>query len=172
MISLKKHLDSWSGTTLDPVLDAYLSFILAIWKNGGRAVPGLGKELERRLVDLGSSLEHVEQLAMVNEKVQYEFSQWADQAFERHEAAESEFRKITAAMADAVESITARDERYAQEVGDLTDRLRSITSMDDLAAVRRSIVESADSLAACVVRVAETGKESLRRLKADRKSVV
>ena len=67
-------------------------------------------------------------------------------------------------MAKAVESVTGRDERYALEVGDLTARLRSITSLNDLALIRRSIVESANSLRACVDRMAEAGRDSLRRL--------
>lgn len=51
------------------------------------------------------------------------------------------------------------------EVGDLTARLRSITTLSDLALIRRSIVESANSLTACVERMADRGQESLRRLK-------
>jgi diguanylate cyclase len=39
--------------------------------------------------------------------------------------------------------------------------------MNDLALIRRSIVESASSLTACVERMAETGQESLRRLTAE-----
>jgi hypothetical protein len=84
-----------------------------------------------------------------------------DQAFARYETNERELRAIVDAMAQAVESVTARDERYALEVGDLTQRLRSIATLKDLALIRRSVVESANSLTACVERIAAGGQRSL-----------
>src|SRR6202000_2904580 len=63
--------------------------------------------------------------------------------------------------------IATRDERYAVDVGNLTARLHSITSMNDLVLIRQAIVESANSLTECVKRTAEAGKESLRRLSAE-----
>jgi diguanylate cyclase (GGDEF)-like protein len=174
MISLKKHIDGWNDTAPDPSLNAYRSLLLAIGKLSYRAEPDLGRDLERKLSDLNAALEKdlrspdfPEILAGTHQQAHAEFSSWADKAFERHKTNEQELREIIGAMAKAVDSIAERDERYAQEVGDLTERLRSITSLSDLAAVRRSIVESANSLTACVARMAESGRESLLRLRAE-----
>jgi diguanylate cyclase (GGDEF)-like protein len=163
MISIKKHMDGW---TRDPPayssLHFYRSLLAAVGKCSHRAVPDLGHELERKLSKLDSVLE--KDLAGAHQKAQSEFARWADQAFARHQSNEHELREIIDAMAKAVESVTGRDERYAQEVGDLTARLRSVISLNDLALIRRSIVESANSLTAFVERMAEAGRESLRRL--------
>jgi diguanylate cyclase len=166
MISIKKHMDGWTrdppNSPDDTSLRFYRSLLAAVGKCSHRAVPDLGQELERKLSKLDPVLE--KDLAGAHQKAQAEFTRWADQAFARHQSNEHELREIIDAMAKAVESVTGRDERYAQEVGDLTTRLRSVTTLNDLALIRRSIVESANSLTACVERMAEAGRESLRRL--------
>ena len=174
MISLKKHLDGWKSPPQDSSLNAYRSLMLAVGKCSHRAVPDLGSALEGKLCELDAVLGRnlssptlAEILIVTHQRVKAEFSEWADQAFGRHQSNECELREIIDAMAKAVESITARDERYAAEVGDLTQRLRSITSLNDLALIRRSIVQSTNSLTACVARIAKDGTESLRRLSAE-----
>jgi diguanylate cyclase (GGDEF)-like protein len=171
MISLKKHMDVWNRASADPALGFYRSLLSAVGKHSYRAVPGLGRDLEHKLLDLDASLQKEisspvfpDVLAQTNQKAQAEFAQWADRAFTRHKANEQELREIVDAMATAVESITVRDDRYAIEVAGLTTRLHAITSLTDLALVRQAIVESANALCACVERTAAVGKESLRRL--------
>jgi diguanylate cyclase len=172
MISLKKHMDGLASP--DFSLDLYRSLLLAVGTCSYRAVPDLGRDLERQMTDLNTALEkHLsnptlpEVLAATDQKAHAEFSRWAEQAFGRHETNERELREIVNAMAGAIESITERDERYALEVGDLTERLRAITSLSELPMIRRSIVESANSLSACVERMAAAGIESLSRLRAE-----
>jgi len=174
MISLKKYIDGWTGASPDPLLGFYRSLLSAVAIYSYRAVPDLGRDLERKLLDLDAALQKdisnpvfPDVLAGANQKVQTEFAQWADRAFARHKTNERELREIVGAMAKAVDSITARDERCALEVGGLTARLRSITTMSDITLIRQAIVESANSLSACVARTAEAGKESLRRLSAE-----
>jgi diguanylate cyclase (GGDEF)-like protein len=174
MISIKRHMDGWKSAPQDGSLGAYRSLLSEAGKCSQRAVPDLGTALEGKLSQLDAALERdlsnpkfPEILATIHQRVKAELSQWAEQAFGRHKTNESELRKIVDAIAKAVESITARDERYAAEVGDLTQRLRSITTMNDLALIRRSIVESTNSLTACVERIAAAGTESLRRLSAE-----
>jgi diguanylate cyclase (GGDEF)-like protein len=163
MISIKKHIDGGTRDSPgDSSLHFYRSLLAAVGKCSHRAVPELGHELERKLSKLDSALE--KDFAGAHQKAQAEFVHWADQAFARHQSNERELREIIDAMAKAVESVAARDERHTLEVGDLTARLRSVTSLNDLALIRRSIVESANSLTACIERMAESGRESLRRL--------
>ena len=167
-------MDGWNARPPDTSLNLYRSLLSAVGKYSHRAVPGLGRELEQKLADLNSVLEEnlsnpllPSVLAGTDTSAQAEFGMWADRAFARHKANENELSEIVDAMANAVESVTSRDERYALEVGDLTERLRSITTLSDLALIRRSIVESANSLTACVERTAASGRESLRRLSAE-----
>jgi diguanylate cyclase (GGDEF)-like protein len=166
MISLKKHIDAWGRPAPDPALGFYRSLLSAVGKYSYRAVPALGRELEHKLSELDAALQKdpPAALAATDRKVQTEFARWADRAFARHETSERELREIVGAMVKAVESITARDERYALEARGLATRLRSITRLTDLVLIREAVVESANSLAVCVERMAETGRQSLRRL--------
>jgi diguanylate cyclase (GGDEF)-like protein len=170
MISLKKHIDAWGKAAPDPALGFYRSLLSAVGKHSYRAVPALGHDLEHKLSDLDTSLQAALQkdmpaaLAGTDRKVQAEFAQWAERAFARHKTTERELREIVGAMAKAVEAITARDARCTLEAGGLAARLRSITRLTDIALIREAVVESANSLAVCVERMAETGRQSLRRL--------
>jgi diguanylate cyclase (GGDEF)-like protein len=174
MISLKKHLDAWDKTPPDTSLGFYRDLLATVGKSSYRAVPDLGRDLEHKLSDLDAGLQ--ENLSnpifpnvfdITNQKVQAEVAQWADQVFALHKTNEHELRQIVDAMAKAVESIAARDERCVREVGDITTRLRSITTLDQLWLIRRAIIESANSLSACIERTAEAGRESLRRMSAE-----
>jgi diguanylate cyclase (GGDEF)-like protein len=175
MISLKKHIDGWEASPPDDTaLGFYRSLLSAVGKYSYRAVPGLGRDLENTLSHLDGALQKdlsnpafPSVLAGVDLKARAEFAQWADRAFTHHKNNERELREIVEVMAKAVESITARDERYAFEARSLTARLRSITTLTDLALIRQAIVESANSLSTCVTRMAETGRESLRLLSAE-----
>ena len=175
MISLKKHIDDWNAAMPDhSSLPFYRSLLSVVAKYSYRAVPALGRDLERKLLDLNAALQKdvanpvfPAVLADANKKAEAELAQWADKAFARHQTNERELREIIDAMATAVESITARDERCALEIGALTERLRSITTMHDLTLIRQAIVESANSLTAFAARTADAGKESLRRLSAE-----
>jgi len=169
MFSLKKQMDGWVDTFPETALDAYRSLLLVIGTLSRRAVPGLGRKLEQKLSELDKRLSHPvnpETLDVTHQTVQAELSEWAEEAFLSHEANGRELKQIIDLMANALTSVTERDERYAREVVDLTARLRSITSLDDLALIRRSIIESANSLTACVERIAEDGRASLHRLAA------
>jgi len=92
---------------------------------------------------------------------------WVEQALQRLDAGEREMKETIDVMARAVQSVAERDERYAREVVDVAQRLRSIAAIEDLARIRHAILDSASSLTACVERIAEDGRESLRRLTAD-----
>lgn len=178
MISIKRHLDAWKqkdGTTAaNPELAPYLSLLASVMQCGARAVPGIGLDPDQKLSGIASALKnepgdpaHTACLQAVNHEVREHLTAWADRALQRHQHNEHEIGQIVVAMRNAVDTLTARDAVYKKEVGDLTARLHSITSMDDLALIREAIVDSANSLTACVERTAEAGQRSLEHLKAD-----
>jgi diguanylate cyclase (GGDEF)-like protein len=96
-----------------------------------------------------------------------ELSLWADQAFLLHEANERDLKEIVEVIAKGIASVEERDERHALEVGELTGQFRSLAEITDLATIRRSILEQANSLTACVARMAEEGRQALSRLGAE-----
>jgi GGDEF domain-containing protein len=149
MISLKKHIDNWRRLP---------------------NLPDLGGVLSNRVSDPRPKLPAMatvpEAVANHNDAGSLPPEQWAEQALQRLEANEREMKEIIDVMARAVQSVTERDERYAQEVVDIAHRLRSVAILKDLARIRQAIVEGANSLAACAGQIAQDGRESLSRLTA------
>jgi diguanylate cyclase (GGDEF)-like protein len=90
--------------------------------------------------------------------------QWAEQALLRLRADRRDLNEIVNVIGRAVDSFTERDEFQAREVADIAQRLRSIASLRDLSRVRQALVDSVGSLTACIERIAEGGRESLRQL--------
>lgn len=168
MISIKKHIESWRGpAAADPALRTCRALLLAAGESTDRAVPDLGPTLGPKLSALAESLlEPVtpELLANVSQTAENELSKWAEAAFLRHEASERDLRQVVEVLAKAIESVTERDQRYVQEVGDLTQQLRSIAGMTDISAISHALLESANSLTACVERINEDSRHSLHRL--------
>src|ERR1700733_15495026 len=149
MISIKKHMDNWRRASSPPGLEPSLS--------------NPGTDPRPKLPAMATVPEPV---ANHNDAVSLPPEQWAEQALHRLEANEREMKEIIDVMARAVQSVTERDERYAQEVVDIAQRLRSVAILKDLARIRTAIVEGANSLAACAGQIAQDGRESLGRLTA------
>jgi diguanylate cyclase (GGDEF)-like protein len=135
---------------------------------GERAIPPLGEDMSRRLIEIGDTLAkpQPERIASAAREVEAELSAWAGRAVLHHSEHEREMREVIAALARTAESVTARDQKYGQQIGGLSGRLQNIVSMDDLGAVRRSLVESAAALKDCIERMAEDSRQSVRDLSA------
>jgi diguanylate cyclase (GGDEF)-like protein len=67
-------------------------------------------------------------------------------------------------VARAAESVSQRDQKYAREMGDHMGRLSLIAEVNDLALVRRSVIESTRALKACIEKMAEDSKTALLEL--------
>jgi diguanylate cyclase len=171
MISLKKHIEGWQEILPDdPALGACRALLVAAGKAGHRAVPDLGSGLEKKLAALAMSLSppaEPEVIATVARGAEKELETWAEQVFKRHEASERDLREIVDVMGKAIASAGNQDTRYSREAVRMSGQLRSIAAMGDLTAMRRSVLESANSLTACIERIAEDGRQSLLRLTAE-----
>jgi diguanylate cyclase (GGDEF)-like protein len=148
----------------EPLVSEFRAMLLAIGDCAGRAVPDLGVELNRKMTGIQKTLVQpvtTDLLTKTNQQARTELSKWADLALSHHQGIQRELREIVAAIAAAAESVSERDEKYAREIGDLTIRLGTIAEENDLAVVRRSIVESTRALKSCVTRMAEDSKASV-----------
>jgi diguanylate cyclase (GGDEF)-like protein len=177
MISLRKYIENYRNQPFqtanppDPFVSEFRALLLAVGESGSRAVPNLGIELDRKMAAIGDGLE--ESLAepaanglltKTNARAKAELAQWSDLALSRHNDIQRELREIVSAVAAAAESVSARDEKYAREIGALTTRLGVIAQQNDLVVMRQSIVESTRALQSCVERMAEDSKASVRIL--------
>lgn len=144
--------------------------LLAIGQCADRAVPSVGADLNEKMTGLQKSLVQpvtTDLLTKTNQQARIELSQWADRAFTHHQEVEREVREIISAVSTAAASVSERDARYAREITDLTGHLGAIADAEDLAYVRRSIVESTRALKCCVARMLEDSKSSVCQLTAE-----
>jgi diguanylate cyclase (GGDEF)-like protein len=135
---------------------------------GQRAIPPLGEDLNRRLTEIEDGLsrpgpEHLDHAA---KEVEAELSSWAGRAIQHQTDSEREMKEVIASLARTAESLSARDEKYGREIGGLSGKLQGIAAMNDLSAIRRSIVDSAAALKTCVEKMAEEGRQSVSELAA------
>lgn len=176
MISLRRHIENYQEKQgdgaegmVEPVLAEFRTLLLAIGECADRAVPSLGVELHRKMTCLQESMTSpvsTDVLARTNESARNELSQWADRASSRNNDIERELGEIISVVSKSAESTSARDQKYAKEIGDLTGRLGGIAEVNDLAHVHRSIMESTRALKSCVARMAEESKASVEQLTA------
>ncbi len=175
MISLLKHIEDYREKLLDQPkakstsspASPYRSLLFAIGESVPRAVPGVGSELERNLAELQQLMdggERKESLEHASSHLRQELNRWADDALRHHNENERELREIIGVVSRAAEAVGQRDERYGKEIGGVAGKMRSIADQRDLAVVRRSILESATALNACVEKMTEESRSSMRLL--------
>jgi diguanylate cyclase len=134
---------------------------------GRRALPPLGDDLSNRLTQIEGGLSKPvppDRLRNVAREVEAELNSWAGKANDHHSETEREMKEIISALARAAESVSARDEKYSKEINGLSGNLRGIANLNDLGAIRRSIIESAASLKSCVEKMVEESRQSVALL--------
>jgi len=172
MISLLRHIENYKEKRpapgrSDSAGSPYRDILAAIGDSVPRAVPGVGASLERRLSEIHQTLDAGERrdiLERASAEVSAELDSWADDALRHHNENERELREIIGVVSRAAQAVGQRDERYGREIGGLAVRMRSIADLKDVSVVRRSILESATALNACVEKMTEESRSSLQML--------
>jgi diguanylate cyclase (GGDEF)-like protein len=181
LISLRKHIDDYraggearempdSGGLSEAAIAEFREMLLAVGRCAERAVPGVGAGVSQTMVGLQKSLVQPvsnDALAKTNQRAKDELSDWAEKAFAHHQEIERELHEILTVVSTAAETVGERDQKYASEIGALTQQLGSIVEQSDLAHMRRSIVESTRELKACVSRMTEESKVLVTTLSAE-----
>src|SRR5665213_3125242 len=167
MISLRKHIDGYRDPIGMPALNAFRSSLTAMAQCGLRAIPPLGTDLSRKLIEIDGGLDYPttpDALSSASRRMAEELSLWADLALHQHDENTREMQEIVGTLERAADSVTQRDEKYSHQIGELTGRLKSIAGMNDLPVIRRSIMESATALRACVEQMARDSTTSVEQL--------
>jgi diguanylate cyclase (GGDEF)-like protein len=79
----------------------------------------------------------------------------------------AEVKDLLIVMARTAESVGARDQRCAGQISEVTARLKTIASLEDLTQIRSSIEKSAAELKTSVDRMAAEGKQAIAALRAE-----
>ncbi len=177
MISLKKFLDSEgvgskpedvSGSGTDSVLlSAYQTALLSMGACAQRAVPVLGSMLGSALGRISQALGQnatPEVVRAVRLHVDEALSHWADKAQENQRQSEQTVRELLLVVFEATESTGDRDEKFSREITELSNRLRKVAGLDSLPLIRRSIIENTTALNKSVAKMADEGRESIKKL--------
>jgi diguanylate cyclase len=189
MISLKKFLDSdsvssksadASGSSLThpsgaeeicpetgQLLFAYQAALSSMGTCAQKAVPVLGSMLSATLSHISQSLGQSATPAVVRDvrvHVDEALSLWANKAQENQKQNEQTVRELLLVVFEATESSGNRDEKFSREITELSDRLRKVAGLDNLPLIRRSIMENTSALNKSVAKMAEEGRESIRKL--------
>lgn len=179
MISLKQNLDSPSDLPKkDCALDekgvflatvrAYRSALREMGNWSLEACPVLGAELRQSLGKLEESLSgEVDRGAIATAErgvVEY-LRPWSKRAAAQYQQATGAAKELLIVLAHTAESFGARDKRCAGQLSDVTERLETVASLDDLIEVRSSIEKSAADLKASVDRMTAEGNATISHLR-------
>jgi diguanylate cyclase (GGDEF)-like protein len=179
MISIKRYLDSDSpvsgksaeASQQDPfaaALDAYGSSLIEMGNCSLDACPGLGDALKQSLERLKAELSPAmnrDKLAAHGDQTRDLLRAWGRDATRHYQGKAREVKEILLAMACAAESVSARDQRSAGQMSEVTEHLRAIATLDDLTEIRASIEKSAVELKSSIDRMTEEGNAVLNQLK-------
>jgi len=181
MISLKKYLDSAeSGPIarsvpeetgiLHVAIAAYGSALTEMGTCSVEACPALGDELKRGLDDVEAGLAvgmKNEDLESARRNVRNQLQTWGKRTARHYQQKTGEVKELLLVMARTAESVGARDQLCAGQMNEVTARLTSIASLDDLTEIRTSIKRSAAELKTSIDRMTAEGKAAIDQLRAE-----
>ena len=170
VISLRKHMEVQSEELAKAAVLAYKETIRSIAEAGALAMPHLGEGLRQELGLLRESLSvdiSPAKVSDLEQSIDCALAKWGESAAQFSRDKAKEIREIVVAVATTTGALGERDQRYSNRVNGLSTRLQSIARLEDLSAVRRSVLESATELKTFVKQMTEEGERSLSLLRAE-----
>ena len=193
MISIKKYLDSphiapdeeptpeivrfpailrdtENDSTLSRAIAAYQSALREMGNCSVEACPGLGRGLKQSLAKLDDKLSddvNRATLESTEKNVRERLQDWGQNTARHYRQRTAEVKDLLIVMARTAESVGERDQRCAGQISEVTTRLKTIASLDDLSQIRSSIERSAMELKTSVDRMAAEGKQAIAALRAE-----
>jgi diguanylate cyclase (GGDEF)-like protein len=92
---------------------------------------------------------------------------WGRRTAKHYRQQSGEVKEILLMMARAAESVGERDQRCAEQITEVTARLKGIAHLEDLTEMRESIKKSAFDLKRSIDRITAEGKAAMARLRAE-----
>ena len=181
MISIKQYLDQTqtepnghnepeTKALLPVTVAAYRSALVEMGNCGLDACPALGRELKLGLGELSEKLCKEISCETVKETetgVREQLQGWGRRTAMHYRQQTSEVKEILLVMARTAESVGERDQRCAQQITEVTTRLKGIANLEDLTEIRESIRQSASELKTSIDRMTAEGKDAIDKLKAE-----
>jgi diguanylate cyclase (GGDEF)-like protein len=186
MISLKKYLDSTQTAPETPrgpeprrslsepgiftlAVNAYRSALREMGNCSVEACAALGQGLKQSLGQIEEKLSidsSRETLEASQTATQEQLQDWGRRTAAHYRQKTTEVKDLLIVMARMAESVGERDQRCAGQITEVTTRLRTIASLEDLTEIRSSIERSAADLKTSLDRMAAEGKQAIAQLRA------
>ncbi|MGA2047808.1 MAG: GGDEF domain-containing protein [Terracidiphilus sp.] len=187
MISIKKYLDGASNASethggeeirrpiaetgiLSAAVAAYRSALREMGNCSLEACPALGPGLKQALgkLDVRMSTEiSAPALEAIEKSAREQLEDWGRRTACHYRQTTGEVKELLIVMARTAESVGERDQRCAGQISEVTSRLKTIASLEDLAEIRQSIVESVKDLKTSLDRMAAEGNAAMENLRAE-----
>jgi diguanylate cyclase (GGDEF)-like protein len=179
MISLKMYMDGAAPVAaaadrleaqdaLTAVLAAYGAAMRAIGSCSVEACPSLGDDLTQRLGELSLRLSidlSPEAIGEVDRAIQEQLQTWAHRASRYHRDKAIEVKELLLSIVRTAESVSRRDRRCADQMSQVTARLRQIATLEDVTQIRASVEKGAAELRNSIERMAAEGKAAIDELR-------
>jgi diguanylate cyclase (GGDEF)-like protein len=187
MISLKKYLDSTQNAAEDMkaplprrsisetgiftlAVNAYRSALREMGDCSVEACPALGQGLKQSLGKIEEKLAVDSSRATLGASetaAREQVLDWGQRTAAHYRQKTAEVKDLLLVMARMAESVGERDQRCAGQISQVTTRLKTIASLEDLIEIRASIERSAADLKTSVDRMAAEGKQAIAALRAE-----
>jgi len=126
----------------------------------------LYESLSRVAEDL-SRADCAETVAVVDQSVRGLLEDWGLRSARHYQKKAAEVKDILLVMARTAESVGESDQRCAQQINEVTTKLKGIADLDDLTQIRASIEKSAADLKSSIARLTTESKAVLERLRSE-----
>jgi len=154
---------------LQSALKSYADVFVAVGEAGAQACPPVGEGLKQSLLNLRQRLNAETSATVITETEQLleqELHTWSERAAHFYRDKTEEVREILSIVAKATGQVSERDQRYAKQFGNLTERLEATARLNDLSAIRQSLLKSIAEMETCVTKMAKDSQESVGALRA------
>jgi diguanylate cyclase (GGDEF)-like protein len=151
-------------------LGAYRSALQEFGNCSLDVCPALGDELKQQMQRVAERLTPSvapEGILAADGNIRQQLRDWGKRTALHYRQKADEVKGILIVMANTAESVGERDQRCAQQITDVTDRLRKVADLDDLSLIRLSIESSAADLKTSIDRMTSEGKAAIAQLRAE-----
>ena len=157
-----------SEEVLKATLESFGATLVAVGEAGSKACPPSGEDFKQSLIELKKHLSpeaSPESIAETQHLLEAELQAWGDSASQVYTQKSGELKEVLLIVANAASDVAKRDEKYAQQFSNLTDRLQATAQMDDISLMRKSLVQGVQNLKTCVSGMTKEGQMSLADLR-------
>lgn len=160
-------MESLLEDMLQSTLECYRAALAAMGDAGVKACPQAGDDLRQSLLQLNQHLTaEAGAVAHTEKRVEEELRAWGDRAARFYDEKSDELKQVLMIVAQATRQMGDRDQRYAKQFLELTDRLQATARLNDLTLMRKSLGASLEDLEVCVANMTRDGQDSVAGLRA------